>query len=170
MQQQWDERVSKCLASADEQLNTADMLDSVGRGPGRWLGVFWLNERATMYRAGAANDQAIADRMATCPHNPHNGGAGFKPAPRFWEVFTPSDVAWTLLLVGYTLIAGAAVMGGVMILAVSRHHYDPNSPEYLGVTLAAVAAGVWSAMVFQWAVQGAAQVAGLTARYVWGPR
>jgi hypothetical protein len=171
MREQWDECITTYRTRADDELRTADRLDKVTRSAaGSWLTVFRLHDRSTAARAEAVDYLEQATRMLACPHNPRHGGTGFKAGPKFWDVFTVREVAGILLWLGYSLLVGVAVMGGLLILIIGRNPGSSDSPIYLLYTLAAIAAGVWSVLVFQWALHALAAGAGLALRYVWGPR
>lgn len=169
MQQRWDEQITSYLERAADEQATATRLDTLaGSAVGKWLHRFQLHDCATRHRATGMDYLETATRMANCPHNPRHGGQGWKPAKRFSEVFTPWDVAFGLLWLGYSLLIGITVTFGLLLIIIGRHRYDPNSLAYVVAVLGALGAGVWSVMVFQWALQGAAQVTGLAARYVRG--
>jgi hypothetical protein len=169
MLQQWDDLITRYLTRAADEQATATRLDALaGSVVGKWLHRFQLHDRATGHRATAMEYLETVTRMANCPHNPRHGGQGWKPAKRFSEVFTPWDIAFGLLWLGYSLLIGITVTFGLLLIIIGRNRYDPNSLAYVVAVFGAIGAGTWSVMVFQWALQGAAQVTGLAVRCVRG--
>jgi hypothetical protein len=173
MQQEWDACIISYGRECNDQLNTARRIARWSARIPWWELRLPLNRWETTCRAAAADATVEADRMVLDPDNPRNGGDGgdeWKPGPGFWEVFTVREVASTLLWLAYSLLVGIAVMAGVLILIIGRNRGVSDSPMDVLYTLAAIAAGVWSVLVFQWACHALAAGAGLALRYVWGPR
>jgi hypothetical protein len=168
MQQRWDDEIASYRDRAGDELRTAARWDAVTSSRvGKWLHRFPVTDLATNHRATAVDYRATATRMENCPHNPRNGGAGWKPAPGFWDVFTVRDVAGAGLWLAINLTVGITVMLGVVYVIVGRGHYLPaDSPESLLVPLKAAAAGLWAVVVTTWAMNAVLDATALATRYV----
>lgn len=143
MQQQWDECIEDSRKVATTDLRHADLLEAFSCF--RW---------AAKKRAGAAESTAIADRMTTCPHNPRNGGTGWRDHGP--SQFSALDKAFILLRLGYLIVLAGAVMAGVVLLAFQHDpHLADSLPRYLLVNVEALAAAAWALAVTSWAMTGA---------------